>query len=70
MEGRRLTEFGLAVKTELLRRGRDQKWLAEKLRQDTGLYVDSAYLYKILTGQRKAARVAQAIRTVLGLEKV
>lgn len=67
MDRCRLTPFGLQVKTELLRRGREQKWLEEEVTARTGLYMDSGYLYKILTGRRSAPRAVQAIREILDL---
>lgn len=64
----KFSDFGLAVKTELLRRGKEQKWLEEVVSEATGLYVDSGYMYKILTGQRNAPKVVAAIREVLEME--
>lgn len=61
----KLTDFGLCVKTELLRRGKTQKWLEQCIREDTGLYVDSSYLLKIFTGQRNAPKVVRAICNIL-----
>lgn len=63
----KFTDFGLCVKTELLRRGKEQKWLEERISEKTGLFVDNGYLYKILTGQRNAPKVVQAIREILEL---
>lgn len=63
----KFTDFGLCVKTELLRRGKEQKWLEERISEKTGLFVDNGYLYKILTGQRNAPKVVQAIREILDL---
>lgn len=62
------TTFGLAVKTKLLGPPvRTQTWLAEEVRTATGLYVDDAYISKILTGQRNAPKITQAIREILDL---
>lgn len=61
----KFTDFGLCVKTELLRRGKEQKWLEEQISEKTGLFVDNGYLYKILTGQRNAPKVVKAIREIL-----
>ena len=66
----KLTDFGLCVKTELLRRGKEQKWLEQRIREETGLYVDSSYLSKIFTGQRNAPKVVQAIREILDIQDV
>ncbi len=61
------TDFGLRVRTELLRRGRDTTWLAREVQQSTGLYVDRGYLYKIFTGKRKAPKITRAICNLLNL---
>lgn len=68
MNESKFTDFGLCVKTELLRRGKDQKWLQEQVSERTGLFVDSGYMYKILTGQRNAPKIVAAIREELNLE--
>lgn len=68
MEVCKFTEFGLCVKTELLRRGKEQKWLEEEAAKKTGLFVDSGYMYKILTGQRNAPKIVQAICEILDIE--
>lgn len=65
MEKCKFTEFGLCVKAKLLRRGKEQKWLEEQVAERTGLYIDSGYIYKILTGQRNAPKVVQAICEIL-----
>lgn len=66
----KFTDFGLCVKTELLRMGKEQKWLEEAVSEKTGLFVDGGYMYKILTGQRKAPKIVAAICEILGLQKV
>ena len=67
MNSCKFTAFGLQVKTELLRQGIEQKWLEEKVTAATGLYVDSGYMHKILTGKRSAPKVVQAIREILDI---
>lgn len=67
MNSCKLTDFGLCVKTELLRRGMEQKELEKSITERTGLYVDSSYLSKIFTGQRNAPKIVQAIREILEL---
>lgn len=69
MDSCKFTPFGLCVKTELLRRGKPQKWLEGKI-TEKGMYMDNGYMYKILTGQRSAPKVVQAIREVLELQEV
>ncbi len=64
----KFSDFGLSVKTELLRQGKKQQWLEEAVAEKTGLYVDSGYLYKIFTGQRNAPKIVTAIKEILNLE--
>lgn len=62
------TPFGLDVKTKLLTHSiRTQTELARKVSEQTGLFVDNAYLSNILTGQRNAPKIVQAIREILDL---
>ncbi len=68
MDSCKFTPFGLCVKTELLKRGKEQKWLQEEITAITGLYVDSGYMHKILTGQRNAPRVVAAICDILDIQ--
>lgn len=63
----KLTDFGLAVRTELLKIGKSQKWLEQAVTEKTGLFIDHGYLYKILTGKRKAPKIVDAIHEVLGI---
>ena len=69
MNNSKFTDFGLCVKTELLRQGKDQKWLEETVSKKTGLFVDNGYMYKILTGQRNAPKIVDAICMTLGIER-
>lgn len=68
----KFTDFGLCVKTELLRQGKTQKWLEEAVSEKTGLYVDNGYMYKILTRERTAPKIVAAICELLDIpqEKV
>ena len=69
MNESKYSDFGLAVKTELLRIGKEQKWLEEEVSKETGLYVDNGYMYKILTGQRNAPKIVVAIRAILNIQE-
>ena len=68
MNESKFSDFGLCVKTELLRMGKEQKWLEEAVAEKTGLFVDNGYMYKILTGQRNAPKIVSAIREILNIE--
>lgn len=67
LESCKLTAFGLCVKTELLKRGKTQRWLEAKVSEQTGLFMDSSYTYKILTGERSAPKIINAICDILGI---
>ena len=64
----KITDFGLRVKTELLKKSRTQKWLEEEVTKRTGLFVDSGYMHKILTGQRNAPKIVESICDILKIE--
>ena len=64
----KISDFGLCVKTELLKNRRTQKWLEDEITNRTGLYVDSGYMHKILTGQRNAPKIVEAICEILNIE--
>lgn len=63
------SDFGLSVKTELLRQGKSQKWLAEAVNKKTGLFIDDGYMYKIITGQRNSQKIVDAICEILSIEQ-
>ena len=65
----KFTDFGLCVKTKLLQMGMDQKQLEAAVSEKTGLFVDNGYMYKILTGQRNAPKIVDAIREILDIEE-
>ena len=65
----KFSDFGLCVKTELLRMGKTQKWLEEAVTEKTGLFVDNGYMHKILTGQRNAPKIVATIREILNIEE-
>lgn len=67
MQKSKLTDFGLCVKTELLRKGMSQAELEKSVSEDTGLFVDSGYMYKILTGQRSPEKIVSSICRILDI---
>lgn len=67
METCKYTPFGLCVKTELLKCGKEQKWLEEEVGKDTQMYIDSSYMYKILTGQRNPEKIVNSICKILDI---
>lgn len=65
----KFSDFGLCVKTELLRIGKTQKWLEEAVAEKTGLFVDGGYMHKILTGKRNAPKIVATICEILNIEE-
>lgn len=63
----KFTDFGLCVKTKLLQMGKDQKWLEKAVAENTGLFMDGGYMYKVLTGQRNAPKIVAAICEILDI---
>ena len=62
-----LTEYGIAIKTELSKRGNTQNWLiAEVKKLLPERYLDVSYLNKIMTGQVKRSEIMNAIDRILG----
>ena len=55
------------IKYRLIDLDKSQKWLEAEITARTGLFVDSGYMHKIMTGQRNAPKVVQAIREILDI---
>ena len=64
----KFTEFGLCVKKRLLDLGMTQKELEQIVSERTGLLVGAGYMDKILSGQREAPKISEAIREVLEID--
>ena len=62
-----LTAFGKQIKYRLIDLGKTQTWLQKQITEKTGLYMDSSYMYKVLTGQKNSPKVVQAIREILDI---
>jgi len=61
------THFGKEIKKRLVDMDRTQTWLIGQVREQTGLYFDDSYLYKIQTGRLSSPKIVKAIRTILDL---
>ena len=64
-----MTEYGKAVKKELIEKDKSMKWLVGEIGAKTGLYCDTSYLNKILSGKRNAAKIKAAICDILGVKE-
>lgn len=60
-----MTDFGRIVKTTLIYRGKSQRWLAEQIREKTGMFCDDQYISKILLGKVKNEKYENAIKEIL-----
>ena len=69
------SDFGKAVKIRLVEMEQTQDWLIEQVKEKTGDYFDSSYLYRLMTGKTpgdtgrdgKPGKVS-VIREILGME--
>lgn len=64
----KLTNFGKEIKKRLLDIDKNQNWLIERVREKTGLYFDSSYMNKIMTGTLKTPSIVNAVCDILGLQ--
>jgi len=60
-------QYGKEIKKKLVDIDKTQTWLIEKVKAKTGLYFDSSYLHKILTGQIATPSIVTAINEILGI---
>ena len=59
------TAYGRKTKKMMRRANVSMTELAVMVKESTGLYCDSQYLYKIFTGQRNAPKIVEAIESIL-----
>ena len=64
-----LTDLGKKIKFALIEKNQTQEWLIAEVKKKTGLYFDSSYLGKVMTGKRKSERVVAAIHEILALDE-
>jgi len=60
--------YGTKIKKCLIESNKEQNWLIDEVRSSTGLYFDSSYLHKIMTGKIKTPKIIAAINEALGIE--
>ena len=68
------SDFGKAVKIRLIELEKTQDWLIERVKERTGDYFDSSYLYRLMTGRLPGETgrggkpgKADVIREILGM---
>ena len=63
-------EFKKTIKHRLVDLGKTQKWLEDEISARTGMFVDSGYMHKIMTGQRKAPKIVESICEILEISRL
>ena len=61
------TEFGKQIKIRLVELEKNQAWLIEQIKERTGLYCDSSYVHKIMTGKIATPSIVGAIKAILDI---
>ncbi len=64
----KICEFGKQIKKTLVDIEQTQEWLISQVREDTGLYVDGSYLYKIMSGKLSSPKIVSSICKILGID--
>lgn len=59
------SDFGIAIKIKLLYMGKTQEWLIAEVKKDTGMFLDSSYLYRIMTAQNHSPKIIASINKIL-----
>lgn len=62
------SEFGKAVKKRLIDLDKNQNWLIREVKAETGMFIDSSYLQKIMSGDRNPQKMIGAICKILEIE--
>ena len=65
-----LTPFGKEIKKKLIDMERNQGWLIAQVKEKTGLYFDSSYLFKVMAGKKCTPKIVAAITDVLGISYI
>ena len=68
MKNIKVCEFGKEIKKKLVDLDQTQDWLIEQVKADTGLFFDSSYLHKILTGKLQTPKIIESISKILDIE--
>lgn len=64
---KKFCDFGKEIKKRLIDIDQNQEWLIAKVREDTGLFFDSGYMHKILTGRLTTPSIIESIKRILDI---
>ncbi len=67
MSAANFTEYGKAIKKRLIDLEKPQTWLIERVKEETGLFFDGSYLFKIMAGRIATPKIVAAINKILDL---
>ena len=62
------TDFGKTVKKKLIDMDKRQNWLIEKVREQSGMFLDVSYFQKIMRGERSPQKIIDAICEILDIK--
>ena len=68
MSKAKFCKYGKEIKKILVDLEQTQEWLIAQVRADTGLYFDSSYLYKIMTGKIATPSIISSICKILNID--
>ena len=63
------SDFGEKVKIELLKLKKNQAWLIDEVKKKHECFLDSAYMSRILSGERQAPKIRKVICEVLDINE-
>ena len=62
------SDFSTEVRVALVRRGWNFNDLANAVQEKTSMFCDSAYISRIMSGDRNPPKIIAAIQEILGIE--
>lgn len=62
------SDYGKEIKKRLIDMDKTQVWLIDQVKERTGLFFDSSYLYKVMTGTLRTPTIVSAINEVLNIK--
>lgn len=60
-----ITDYGKHIKARLVELNQPQGWLVEEVKKRTGLYFDTWYLHRAMTGQYVSPKITEAIDMII-----
>lgn len=65
-----ISDFGMEVKLELMKRNKTQNWLIEEVKKlNPTMFVDSSILNKVLTGQVRSGKIVDSVKAILEIKE-